>query len=259
MLMKKTFTLLFLAAALTAKPQLPSTELMNLVTFPGLSNENKPDYGTKNYPIPSGAFKYITDRAKMNAQMLKLKNSYRWPTGELPDFSSRFSTRNAAGTGIIDCYTLVRPGSTDTLRLFVDPYKEESSYFVPKGLMPLTKAALAREIAPYVKLTEEIDAAPDAFALKETAAQLLQYIAQHIGVAAFTDPDLLRPALADEGADKDLRSFLMRAYIFGKFYAYAKDIPEPKAYAANKMKQSFERFTKLHPDVKTGNLTTLLK
>lgn len=257
--MKKTLLLLFIAISLTAKAQLPATELLNQITFSGLTSEVKADYGTADYPIPSGAFKNIADRPKMQLQMFKLSNSYRWPNGEKVDFSKRYSTANKSGTGMVDVYTLTQQGSKDTIRLYVDPYQEATTYFVPKGLVPLTREVLAKETAPYLKIVEELDQAPDASVLKEQAAQLLQYLSKNIGTAPFIDQEQLKALLNDQEAATDLRSYLMRYYIFGKFYAYAKDLPKPKEYALGKMKTAFEKFIALHPDVKTGNLKELLK
>ncbi len=248
-----------MSSAIVAKSQLPSAELLKIIIFNGLENKVKPGYGTKAAPIPSGAFKYIADKNKMQVQMQKLKNSYRWPDGQPLDFSKRFSTRNKNGDGIVDCYTLVKPGTTDTIRLFVDPYKEEASYFVPEGLVALTTPILAKELAPYVKQVEEIDAAPDAFALKETKIQLLTYIYQNMGTAPFIDPDMLSAAMADAGADQGLKTHLGHLYMISKFYAYAKDVKNPKQYAYDQMKLAFQKFVKVHPEVKTGDLQTIFK
>lgn len=257
--MKRTLLPLLITVCLTAKAQLPATDLLNQITFSGLTNEVKSDYGTLENPIPSGAFKNIADKSKMQLQMFRLTNSYRWPNGEKPNFSSRYSTANKNGTGVVDVYVLTRADSKDTLKLFVDPYQESDTYFVPKGLVPLTKELLAKEIAPYVKLVEELDQAPDASILKDQAGQLLQYLSQQVGTAPFIDQDQLKPLLTDQEADTNLKGYLMRSYIFGKFYAYAKDLPKPKEYAFNKMKTSFGKFVSLHPDVKIGRLKEFLK
>lgn len=257
--MTKVLTLIMILLAISAKSQSPSPELLKVMVFNGLENKVKPGYGTKADPIPSGAFKYITEKNKMQVQMLKLNNSYRWPDGQPLDFSKRFSTRNEAGTGILDCYTLVNPGTTDTIRLFVDPYREETAYYVPEGLTALTLPVLKKELAPYVKQIEELDAAPDPYALKETKLQLLSYIYKHIGTATFIDPQILSATMADEGADKDLKTHLAYIYIISKFYAYAKDIKDPTQFAFDKMKLSFQKFSPLHPEVKTGDLQAILK
>jgi len=257
--MTKILTLIIILLAMTAKSQSPSPELLKVMVFNGLENKVKPGYGTKSDPIPSGAFKYIAEKNKMQVQMLKLQNSFRWPDGQALDFSKRFSTRNDAGTGILDCYTLVRPGTTDTIRLFVDPYREETVYYVPEGLTALTLPALKKELAPYVKQIEELDAAPDPFALKETKIQLLGYMYKHIGTAAFIDPDMLSATMSDKDADKDLKAHLAYMYMISKFYAYAKDIKTPKQFAFDKMKLVFQKFVSVYPEVKTGELQSTLK
>lgn len=255
-LMKKTLTLFIAVASLCAKAQLPSTELLKAATFAGLTNEVKTGYGTTaDDPIPSGAFMNITDKG--NTQMLKLKNSYRWPTGESLDFSKRFSTRGK--TGIVDCYTLVRTGSTDTVRLFVDPYHVATQYFVPAGLTAVTRERLAVELAPYVKQTETLMASPDATLLTETYDQLASYLITHFGTTPFLDPEMIKDVALDEEADKKLRNFLIGSYVTGKFYAQAKDMADPKQYACNYMKSSFKKYIPLYPETKTGILKTTLQ
>lgn len=257
--MTKVLTLIMILLTISAKSQSPSPELLKVMLFNGLENKVKPGYGTKSDPIPSGAFKYIAEKNKMQVQMLKLTNSYRWPDGQSLDFSKRFSTRNEAGTGVLDCYTLVKPGTTDTLRLFVDPYREETAYYVPEGLTALTLPMLKKELAPYVKQIDELDTAPDPFALKETKMQLISYIYKHIGPATFIDPDMLSAVMTDKDADNDLKSHLAYMYMISKFYAYAKDIKAPKQFAFDKMKLGFQKFALTYPEVKTGELQTILK
>jgi len=69
---------------------------------------------------------------------------------------------------------------------------------------------------------------------------------------------LLKP-MTDEGADKDVKSFLMRAYIFNKFYALATSIDDPKDYAFSKMKSNYQKLKTSHPELKFGDLNELLK
>lgn len=255
--MKKLLTLLLTTTALSVQSQ--SVELMSSLTFANLKNEQKTGYGTAEEPIPSGAFKYISNRPLLETQMRKLENSFRWPNGERISFAERFSTAGKSKASIVDCYTLVRPGTTDTIRLFVDPYTEAEAYYVPKGLIALDKATLAKEVAPYLKMAEELDAVPDAFILKESSAQLLQFISTNLNPAFFLDLDLLKPVLTDETADNELRGYLMRSYIFGKFIAAMKELPNSRQYAYDKMKLAFQKFQPLHPDVKTGAIADHLK
>lgn len=252
-------TLLLAINVLAARAQSPSPELLKLVTFEGLENKVKKNYGTLEDPIPSGAFKNVTDDNNRRSKMLKLMNSYRWPDGSTIDFSKRFSTKAADGKAIVDCYTLINPSTADTIKLFVDPYRDTTVYFVPKGLTALTPAKLAKEIAPYVTQIEEIEAAPDAFLLTELSSQILVFIGQKIGFSAFVDHDMLGGIIADKAAAKELTDFLVREYIFNKFYAYAKNIPDSKKYAFDKMKGNFREFTTARPEVNTGNLKITLK
>jgi hypothetical protein len=255
--MKYTLTLFALLFFFNSSAQLPSDELIDYLTFENLKPENKADYGSQNNPIHSGAFKYISDRNKMMLKSLKFKNSYRWPNGEQVDFSNRRSINN--GVKIVDCYTIVRKGTTDTLKIFVDPYEESSEYFVPKGLTKLTKELLASEIAPYLKLIEELEQSKNPFSEKETAAKILQYISQNIGIGLFNDADMLKKPMTDETADKDVKGFLMRAYIFNKFYALGNSKDNPKQYAYNKLKENFKKMKAENPNMNIGKLDEILK
>jgi hypothetical protein len=254
--MKYTFTLIAICIFCTSNAQLPSDELLSYMTFENLKSEQRVDYGTQNNPIQSGAFKYLSDRNKMMLKSLKFKNSYRWPNGEPIDFNNRRSINN--GVKIVDCYTIVRKGTSDTLKIFVDSYQESSEYFVPAGLTKLTKELLANEIAPYLKLIEELEQSKDPFAEKENAAKILQYISQNIGIGLFNDADMLGKTITEETADKDVRGFLMRAYIFNKFYAlgYSKNLP--KEYAFNKLKANYKKLKATNPNLTYGKLDELL-
>ena len=252
--MNSILTLLLLTfLSLFANAQSP--ELLKIMTFEGLENTKKQGYGSKEDPILSGAFINVTDRTKM----VKLKSSYRWPDGTLIDFNKRFSTASADGKGIVDCYILVKPGTTDTVKLFVNPYKESTVYYVPKGLKAVNITDIKTEIAPLLKLVEEMEESNDAFTLKNQAAAVLTYINATLGTTLFTDSDQLKTLMADKEADPLLKSFLLRAYIFNKFYAYGKSIANEKAYAFNKVKENFQEFIIAHPEVKTGGLKEALE
>lgn len=254
--MKKLLTLLLVAIALQAQSQ--SDELLNSLKFNNLKDEQKEGYGSKADPIPSGTFKSIANQANIQMQMNKFKNSYRWPDGSIIDFSKRFSTPGAGGRGILDCYTLVQAGKTDTIMLFVDPYRDAEVYYTPKGLIALNKAVLAKELAPYVKIAEELDAAPDPYVVK-TSGKLGLYISKQLGNELFIDEDILTPVFQDTAAGMILQGFLFRTYKYNKLVAYAKELPDPKKYAYDKLKITFKKFQLAHPDVSTGSLGTTLK
>lgn len=255
--MKYFFTFLLLLLFSNSYAQLPANELLNHMTFENLSSEQNDSFGSQANPLQSGAFKYISDKNKMMLRSMKLKNSYRWPNGDPIDFSNRKSVND--GKSIVDCYTLFRKGSTDTIKLFVDPYNEATTYFVPKGLSKFTKEILAKDILPYLKLVEEIENSADPYLLKDQAAKILQYISQNIGIGLFNDSDMLLKTITDEAADKDVKGFMMRAYIFNKFYALSISIDQPKDYAFNKMRSNFQKLKISHPELKVGNLNELLK
>jgi len=250
--MKKLITLFLLSFTLGfAKAQ--STELLKCMSFENLQNSMKNDYGSKNNPILSGAFLNVNDRSKM----IRLKNSYRWPDGQRIDFNRRNSEAGTSSGEILDRYTLVKSGSTDTIILFVNPYKVSDTYYVPKGLVAINSLLLKNELVPYLTLVEELEDSKDPMNLKEQAAKLLDYIGSSCGMALFTDSDL-KSFMEDKEIELALKSFLFRAYIFNKFYAYGKDIGNEKTYALAKMKSNFEKYIALHPDVKIGNLKEFL-
>lgn len=242
--------MLLLMAVAYANAQSP--KLLALMTFDSLQNTTKLDYGTKDNPILSGAFLNIQDMT----QSLKFKNSYRWPDGQTIDFSKRVSKND--GKTILDCYTLVKPGTTDTIKLYVNPYKKADVYYVPQGLTALNEQLLAKELAPYLALVETLEGAQDASTLKEDAAKLLAYIGSSLGTKPFLD-EALQPFLTDQTIDRELKGFLFRAYIFNKFYAYGKNISNESGYALGKMKANYQKFIALHSEVKTGGLAAFFK
>ena len=63
---------------------------------------------------------------------------------------------------------------------------------------------------------------------------------QNIGIGLFSDADMLTKPMTDETADKDVKGFLMRAYIFNKFYALGNSKDNPKEYAFGKLKANFK-------------------
>lgn len=251
--MKTCYTLILCFIACLTKAQLPSDTLMTYITFENLKGPDDA-YGTSmDRPIGSGAFKNITDRENLKVRMAKLENSYRWPDGAKIDFTKRNSQHSS--TGIVDRYTLINPNSKDTLFLFVDPYKTDSTFYIPKGLVAVSKEVLAKEIAIQLKSIEDINAAKDAFSNEqENINKIANYIASNIGLINFIDRENLRKVMTDTQANPELKNYLLKLYVLNKFYALGKNIANTKAYALNKMKESFVNFQKEHPDVATGNI-----
>ncbi|RDC54439.1 hypothetical protein DU508_22245 [Pedobacter chinensis] len=250
----KTFcTLIFCFIISLAKAQLPSDTLITYITFENLKSYAS-GYGTSiERPIGSGAFINIADRGALQIRMAKLESSFRWPDGSTIDFSKRGSI--SGKNGIVDQYTLTNPVSKTTVTLYVDPYHTDSTFYVPEGLIVVNAEILAKEIQPHLKKIEELDAAKDPYAdLKEMTAQELNYMAMKIGIAAFIDHDNLRKLMTDTQATNELKIYLFNSYILHKFYALGKNLPTPKEYAFNKMKEDFLKFQKNHPDVESGNV-----
>ncbi|MGM9476293.1 hypothetical protein ACS5PU_07675 [Pedobacter sp. GSP4] len=251
--MKILGTLFFCLLANFVKAQLPSDTLVTYVTFENLKGEIA-GYGTSiNRPIGTGAFKNIADRSYLSLRMAKLENSYRWPDGSRIDFTKRRSEHTS--TGIVDRYILVNPSTKDTLSLFVDPYHIDSTFFVPKGLIVLNKAVLAKEIAPQLSAIEKINTAKNVFSSQQDSInKIANYIASRIGVINFVDRENLAKVMTDTQASAELKEFLFKIYVINRFYALGKNISNSKVYALNKMRESFNSFQREHPDIETGNI-----
>ncbi|PWS32419.1 hypothetical protein [Pedobacter paludis] len=251
--MKTICTFLFCLVAFYCKAQLPAQELVNYITFENLKGPLD-DYGSSiDKPIGTGAFKNISDRNAMQNRMAKLRNTYRWPDGSIIDFSKRGST--SGKTGIVDVYTLTNPTTKNVISLYVDPYKTDSAYFVPKGLIAVNPNILEKEIAPILKLVEELDASKDSYTdQKENLSKLITYLLTNVGLANFIDRENLTKVMTDTQAKDEIKNYLFSIYTIHKFYALGKNLPTPKAYALNKMRVAFTDFQKLHPDIETGNI-----
>lgn len=250
--MKKILVMLILALSVNLA-QAQYQKIIAVLQFDNLENTVKENYGSQTQPIESGAFISIADDKGKRVGMRKLFNSYRWPNGNKINFSMRFSTKGGS-KGIVDCYTLVNPESKDTVRLYVDPYKISEKYYVPKGLIALTPDIMKPEIEPILEQIQEINAAEDGAVLKLHAGDILRYISQNFDQNLLIDQDRVKFLLEDKEADKSLTGFLMRSYIFNKFYALAKDIENEKDYAFEKMKASYNNYMKAHPETVKGKL-----
>lgn len=251
--MKTFFTLIFCMTACLTKAQLPSDTLITYITFENLKGSDDGYGASIDRPIGSGAFKNIADRDNLRVRMAKLENSYRWPDGSKIDFTKRSSEHSSMG--IVDRYTLINPNTKDTLFLFVDPYKTDSTFYIPKGLVAVSKDVLAKEIAVQLKSIEDINTAKDAFSNEqENINKMANYVASNIGLVNFIDRENLLKVMTDTQADPELKNYLFKLYVLNKFYALGKNIVNTKAYALNKMKESFINFQKEHPDVATGNI-----
>ncbi|MCZ4243376.1 hypothetical protein [Pedobacter punctiformis] len=251
--MKTCCTLFFCLIAGLVHAQLPADTLITYITFENLKGHNDGYGASIDRPIGTGAFKNLVDRSYLSSRMAKLENSYRWPDGTRIDFTKRNSEHSS--TGIVDRYTLIHPNLKDTIWLFVDPYKLDSIFYVPKGLIAINKDVLAKEIAPQLKAIEDINAAKDAYSNEQqNIRNIANYIAARFGVVNFIDQDNLRKVMKDTQAGAEIKNYLFMLYVLNKFYALGKNITQPKMYALNKMKQAFINFQKEHPNVETGNI-----
>ncbi|MGE6218321.1 hypothetical protein ACQKCH_00740 [Nubsella zeaxanthinifaciens] len=256
MMRKTLLTLIAVCAVKIASAQY--AKIMQVLQFENVTNEEMPLYGSIEKPIESGAFINLLDAGSRANGMRKLYNSYRWPNGGKIDFSKRFSTKGGS-KGIVDCYTLVNPTTKDTLRLYVDPYKTSEKYYIPKGLIALNSNLLKDEVEPILQQIQEINQAQDGEALKLHAGEILNYLSSYSFQNLLVDQDQLMPVMQDKEADKTLIGFLLRSYMFNKFYAMAKDLGNEKAYAYEKMKASYANFVKVHPDFAKGKLDDYFK
>ncbi|WP_293784199.1 hypothetical protein [uncultured Pedobacter sp.] len=251
--MKIFCTLIFCLITGWVKAQLPADTLVNYITFENMKG-NDDGYGASiDRPIGTGAFKNLANKSYLSMRMAKLENSYRWPDGSKIDFNRRKTEHSA--TGIVDRYTLINPDLKDTVFLFVDPYKLDSAFFIPKGLIALNKEILAREITTQLKAIEHINAAKDAFETKQDSLnKVANYIASYAGLVNFVDRENLAKVMTDTQASPEIKEYLFKIYIINKFYAMGKNISGSKAYALNKMKELFNIFQREHPNIETGNI-----
>ncbi|MCX2573520.1 hypothetical protein [Pedobacter sandarakinus] len=251
--MKIIFTLAICLTISIVKAQLPSDSLMALITLSNIKGIKK-GYGTAvDQPIGSGAFANLADMANVRTKIAKFENSFRWPNGATIDFSSRVST--GGKNGIVDCYTLTNPDTKQVIKLFVDPYHTDSVFYIPEGLILVTKAIYANEIAPHLANIDVIDAADDPSTTETSRMNALtQYLSLKVGIAALIDREKLIKIMTDTQADQDLKNHLLSSFVVHRFYALGKNISNSKAYALLKMKADFAKFQKNHPDVNAGNI-----
>jgi hypothetical protein len=233
-------------------------KIFAVLRFDNLVNEVKEGYGTLEQPLESGAFINLMNAQLRNAAFVRLFNSYRWPNGQKIDFSKRGSTKGGS-KGIVDRYILVNPETSDTVFLYVDPYQTSSKYYVPKGMVALTPNLLKTEIDPILQQIEEINQAEEGSKLILHAGDVMRYISANFDQHQLIDSDKLKPLVDDKTADKSLVGYLMRSYIFNKYYALAKDIDNAGDYAFAKMKKNFEKYMKFNPEANTGQLKAYLQ
>ncbi|MCX2474331.1 hypothetical protein OQZ33_08330 [Pedobacter sp. MC2016-05] len=250
----KTFpTLIFCLTIGFAKAQLPSDSLITYITFENSKGYSK-GYGTSvERPIATGAFTNLADRSLLKLRMAKLESSFRWPNGTAIDFTSRSST--AGKSGIVDRYVLTNPSTKEQVVLYVDPYHTDSLYYIPEGLVLVTKEMLAREIAPHLLKIETIAKTADVFVdSKQLINEEMQYLNIKVGIASFVDRENLIKVFSDTQADNDLKNFLFNTYVLNKFYALGKNFSNAKGYAYGKMKDAFLNFRQKHSDINAGNI-----
>lgn len=250
--MKTISTLLFCLFAGFCHAQLPSDTLLRYMTFEKLGSFAE-GYGTIEKPIGSGAFKNISDMNNLRARMAKLENSYRWPDGSKIDFSKRGSTQGK--NGIVDRYTLENKNTKTIIQLYVDPYKQDSIFYIPKGLIANTVAFLAKDLEGPLKNIDDILKDNDVFANQQNQMNdVASFIAKNVSIGYFVDRENLAKVMTDTQAAGELKDYLFKIYILNKFYALGKNIDQPNDYALKQLKVAFANFQKMHPDVESGNI-----
>lgn len=242
---------------LTNFSQAQYSKILSVIRFDNLIDEVKDGYGSINNPIESGAFIDMMNPKTRNAAFVKLYNSYRWPHGEKINFSKRSSTQGGS-KGIVDRYVLVNPKNSDTVILFVDPYKTSEKYYVPKGLIALAPTILTPEIEPILQQIEEINEAEDGSKLVLHDAAIIRYISANFNRNILTSHNLQFLA-TDKKADKTMTMYLMRNYTFNKYYALARDIENADEYAFEKIKVLYKKYMKANPETEIGDLDKHLK
>lgn len=240
------------------KAQLPSDGLMEQIVLKVSSAPAPADYGTSpDAPVYVGAYKYLADNNKMAALMGHFYKTYVWSDGTQIVFSKPATVMGKFGN--VDVYTIVQTGKKDTMKLYVDMFKE-GQVFLPAGLKLYTKEQLSKELAPVIQEVKTYNAVPDNYSdstSKATAFQLVAFLQRNIGLDYLLDKETLKPVLDDANLDLDFRAYLVRSYMFHKLeFAYV-DAPKTNEKAFNAMLGDFNKIYKLHPTLKSGAVATL--
>jgi hypothetical protein len=203
-------------------------------------------------PIPHGAFLYVGQTDKLTLKMSKLYNTFTWPSGEKLDFSKRGTARSSSG-GVLDVYSIPRPGTSEVINLYVDPYHEGEVY-IPQGLVIIKAASLNSEVLQMVSLIEEFNNTTDAFkdsVSKEKQARILIFLQTRVGLDHFFDAEIVNKL---KGVNIELRGFLFRTYMFNNFLALSKGKDDNKEEGFKTMKHAYKNLVKVHPSLKNEEL-----
>jgi len=258
----KTLITLFAALMLTTivKAQLPSTSLYE--RFVLNINPEKPDsaYGRiPERPIMVGGNKYLANPEEGRKLMTRFARTYTWPDGSPLEFSKP-TTVFLSGTNV-DKYVLRKAGSTDSLTIYVDMFNE-GLVGVPDGLSLYSKAQLAKDLKPVVDTINTLFAAKDGFKdaeIQRKSFMLISFLQTSVGLDYLMDKDQLGALLADNTADGDLKAYLIRSYVFHRFVFDVEGQANPATKAYNAVVAEYANVVKLHPDVKKGQLDTVLR
>jgi hypothetical protein len=257
--MKYLTLILLTIVSLAAKAQLPSNELYEQFVLKVAPGNSPKGYGlTPEKPVTVGIYADMTDQQKVTAQTSRFYKTFVWADGSPVDLTSHSSTM--INNQNIDQYTLVKPGTTDTIMMYVDMYNN-TPISVPKGLSVYSKQQLAKEIAPWVSKVNQLDSLADSYTEegRQISFSILGYLQRTTGLGYFMDKDVIDPLMAENQSDMDLRAFLLRSYISHKFLYAATDQPLAKIKAYNAMVKDYLNVIKNHPDVQTGALPALMK
>lgn len=256
----KTLKLLIpcLMLAIGAMAQLPSDEFFERYVLKTTA-ATKPGYGmSAENPIKLGVYEDMTNQAKMSSIMGRFTNTFTWPDGSRVQFLSRKTVMiNSVN---YDKFFAVKPGTTDTIALFVDMYNP-GELGVPECFKAFTKEKLAAEFTPTVTELRKFFTLGDKYAdttAKRVSIQLLSSLQTSVGIDYLLDKDYLDAILNNFGLDMDLKAYLMRSYMFHKFDAVLSGQPDAKVKAFNAMVDDFTDVTKRHPDLSTGGVAALM-
>lgn len=257
----KTLKLLipFLLLGAIAKAQLPSTELYEHFILTINADKAPAGYGlSADKPITVGAYEDLTSETKQNQLFMRFYNSYQWPDGSMVKYIDRKT--KMVNNANVELFRTVKPGTQDTITLYVDLYKSGPVY-VPEGFKAFTKELLAEQFAPTLQQIKTYDATADKFGdatAKLTSIQLLAYLQTNVGLDYLMDKDQIGNLMENYGMDTDLKAYLMRSYIFHKFEFEVTGQDNAKVKAFNAMVDDYLDATKKHADLITGDMSAIM-
>lgn len=257
----KTLKLLapLLLITLAVKAQLPATEFLEHFVLPVKADKAPAGYGfSAAQPILVGAYEDMTNQDKVARAFTRFSNTYWWPDGSPVRYISRKTVMIDAVN--YELFRTVKPGTTDTLTLYADLYKS-GPVSIPEGFKTYTKEQLAAQFAPAMEQLKAYNAIADKYA--DTAAQhrslmLVANLSSTVGIDFLIDQDYIGKLVDNYGIDPDVKTYLIRSYVFHKFECEVTGQDNPKDKAFNAMVDDYMDLTKRHQGLTLGNLAEFM-